>query len=367
MVIQPTFEGDFVFAEEEPFSLVGGGALQPVTLRYALYGRLNARRDNAVLICHALSGSARVGEWWPQMVGPDGFFSSDSWCVIGVNVLGSCYGSSGPRSIQPCTGVPYGNRFPFVAVRDMVRAQSKLLAHLGISRLRVVMGGSIGAMQSLQWAVDFPERVEQCVAIGAAPLGAMGLALNHLQRQAICRDPAWRAGQYTDAEPPVHGLALARAIAMCTYKSSALFSERFARRPNRNGEQPLRSLPDRFDVAGYLDYQGEIFTRRFDANAYLILSKAMDTFDLSVGYASEWEALGRIQAAVHLIGISSDWLFPAEDVRSLAARIKDAGVKARYSELISDHGHDAFLVEMDQLGELIGSEFHKVCTEGERK
>lgn len=366
MSIQPTYEGNFAFAEKTPFALDGGGALQPVTLRYALYGRLNERRDNAILICHALSGSARVGDWWPAMVGPSGWFAPEAWCVIGVNVLGSCYGSTGPRSVHPQTGVPYGIQFPPVTIRDMVRAQAELLAHLGVTRLHGVMGGSIGAMQSLAWAIDFPERVERCVAIGAAPLGAMGLALNHLQRQAICNDPAWRAGQYAEAEPPGKGLALARAIAMCTYKSPALFAERFGRRPNRNGEQPLRSLEDRFDVAGYLDYQGEIFTGRFDANTYLVLSKAMDTFDLGLGYASTLEALRRIQATVHLIGISSDWLFPSQDVRSLAAQMKHAGVKARYSEVISDHGHDAFLVEMDQLAQLMGNDFTS-CVAEERR
>src|SRR5881227_2597750 len=188
--LESTYEGDFTFAYEQP-SQVSGGALQPVMLRYALYGALNERRDNAILVCHALSGSARVADWWPQLFGPTGLFDTARDCVIGVNIIGSCYGSTGPRSINPDTGKPYGGDFPLVTISDMVRAQAQLLEHLGVERLRAVVGGSIGGMQALLWAVDFPARVERCIAIGATPLSALGLALNHLQRQAIRHDPSW--------------------------------------------------------------------------------------------------------------------------------------------------------------------------------
>jgi homoserine O-acetyltransferase len=211
-------------------------------------------------------------------------------------------------------------------------------------------------MQALSWAVDFPERVERCIAIGAAPLSAMGLALNHLQRQAIRNDPAWRGGHYAPDQQPVAGLALARAIAVCSYKSSELFSERFGRRPDRSGEDPQRSPNARYDIAGYLDYQGAIFTRRFDANSYLVLSKAMDTFELVRGdtsTASLETALRNIQARLLLVGISSDWLFPASDVRALAWAARASGVKASYAELNSAHGHDGFLAEAAQLAPLI--------------
>src|SRR5205085_2755927 len=191
----------------------------------------------------------------------------------------------------PRTGRNYGADFPLVTVRDMVQTQARVLDHLGITRLHAVIGGSLGGMQALQWAVDFPERVEHCIAIGTAPLSAMGLALNHLQRQAI------QLGSAADGNSK-DGLALARAIAMCSYKSAALFDERFARQPNRNGENPLRAPNSRFDVAGYLDHQGKKFVQRFDANSYLLLSKAMDTFDLARGYASEADALRRITAEV---------------------------------------------------------------------
>jgi len=235
----------------------------------------------------------------------------------------------------------------------MVRAQAEVLDFLGVRRLHTVIGGSIGGMQALQWAVDFPDRVERCIAIGAARLSSMGLALNHLQRQAIRNDPVWRnAGNDADNQP-LEGLALARAIAVCSYKSPELFTKRFGRNRNRNGEDPCSSLDDRYDVAGYLDYQGASFTNRFDANSYLVLSKAMDTFDLARGYESEAVALRRIQARVLLVGISSDWLFPAADMLNLAERMQWAGVDACYQELESSHGHDGFLAEAHLLAPLI--------------
>jgi len=357
----PTVEGDFQFAEEAPFSLTSGGSLSPVTLHYAIYGSLNARRDNAVLVCHALSGSARVADWWPDLFGAGRPVDLETFCVIGINVLGSCYGSTGPGTIPPGQQIPYNARFPVVSIGDMVRAEAQLIDFLGIRKLRAVLGGSIGGMQALQWAVDFPDRVSQCVAIGAAPLSAMGLAWNHLQRQAICSDPAWRGGNYPNSDPPRRGLALARALAMCTYKSPELFAGRFDRRPNRNGERPGESMEARFDIAGYLDYQGEIFTRRFDANSYLVLSKAMDTFDLRLGHSSQEAALERVTAPVHLIGISSDCLFSPESVKVLARQLAGSGVKIVYSELVSNHGHDAFLVEFDQLNRLIAPDFQENC------
>jgi homoserine O-acetyltransferase len=352
--LSPTVEADYTFARDEPFKLAGGGQLQPVTLRYALYGKLNRARDNAILVCHALSGSARVGDWWPQLFGADSLFDTTRYCVVGVNIIGSCYGSTGPASANPQRpGENYGGEFPLITITDIVRAQARLLDYLGIERLYGVIGGSIGGMQALRWAVDFPGRVETCVAIGAAPLSAMGLALNHLQRHAIRNDPAWLEGGYPPAAPPANGLALARAIAMCSYKSAALFDERFSRRPDRSGEDPHAAILGRFDIAGYLDYQGSIFARRFDANSYLVISKAMDNFELARGYESEAEALGRISARLLLVGISSDWLFPARDVRALAERAQAAGVDASYAELASSHGHDGFLADAEHLAPIV--------------
>ncbi len=361
--LQPTREGDLTFASDAPFRLESGGALQPVTIRYAVYGELNAARDNAVLVCHALSGSARAADWWPEMFtalplnptpglnGAPAVFDLSRDCVICVNILGSCYGSTGPTSINPATGEPYGPDFPVVSVRDIVRTQSYLLDDLGIQHLRTVIGASIGGMQALQWAVDYPDRVGHCIAIGTAPLSAMGLALNHLQRRTILLDSDFEGGRYP--QQPEKGLALARAIAMCSYKSAELFGERYARKANRNGEDPLRSLHERFDVAGYLDYQGEKFVQRFDANSYLTITKLMDTFDLARGYASEEEALRRIRSHVSLIGISSDWLFPPEDVRALAERIQAVGVECDYTEFESAHGHDGFLAEVNAIAAVV--------------
>lgn len=353
-IVEPTIEADYTFARDLPFELATGGHLQPVTLRYALYGELNEARDNAILVCHALSGSARVADWWPQLFAASSLFDTRRYCVIGINVIGSCYGSTGPSSLNPGNGSEtYGGDFPVVTIADMVRAQALLLDELGVERLACVVGGSIGGMQALRWAVDFPERVERCIGIGVAPLSAMGLALNHLQRQAIRNDPLWREGRYSWDAQPAKGLALARGLAMCTYKSAELFDERFARRPDRSGEDPHALMTGRFDVAGYLDYQGASFTARFDANSYLVISKAMDNFDLARGYESEEAALGRISARLLLIGISSDWLFPASDVRALSVRASAAGVDATYRELVSPHGHDGFLADAALLAPLI--------------
>lgn len=364
---QPAREGDLTLLDGAPFRLDSGLTLQPVSIRYAVYGELNEQRDNAVLVCHALSGSARVSDWWPEMfcntgLDPEGtrsgIFDLSRDCVICTNILGSCYGSTGPASVDAATGKPFGPDFPLVTIRDIVRAQVHVLDALGIERLRTVIGASIGGMQALQWAVDYPERVEHGIAIGCAALSAMGLALNHLQRKVIQLDPDFKGGRYPADKQPSRGLGLARAIGMISYKSSDLFDERFARNPNRNGEDPSHSLGGRYDVAGYLDHQGEKFVRRFDANSYLIISKAMDTFELGRGYASEVDALARIKAHVSLVGISSDWLFPVHDVRDLARRIEAAGVQCDYTEFESSHGHDGFLAEMDAVAEVVNRRFH---------
>jgi homoserine O-acetyltransferase len=349
----PAYEGDLWLTEQQPFTLVSGERLPALKVRYALYGSLNCLRDNALLVCHALSGTARAGDWWPQLFDEEGIFDLARDCVVCVNVIGSCYGSTGPRDVNPATGELYGAAFPLVTVRDWVRAQAAVLDHLGIEKLRAVIGGSIGGMQALQWAVDFPERVERCLAVGAAPLTALGLALNHLQRQAIFNDQQWQDGRYDAAQPPNAGLAQARAIAMCSYKSEELFQERYGRQPNRNGEDPHRGLTERYDIGGYLDYQGALFTRRFDAASYVAITKAMDNFDLGRGFEAEVTALRRIQARVFLVGISSDWLFPSAEVKALSERMRQAGVEVEYAELLTAHGHDGFLAEADALARLL--------------
>lgn len=353
---EPTYEGDFVLNEVLP--LESGEVLVKPTLHYAVYGRLNAARDNAVLVCHALSGSAEVAQWWPQLFLPGGLLNLERDCVIGINIFGSCYGSTGPSTIDPETGKLYGPTFPLINIRDIVRAQVKLMDSLGIEKLKLVIGASIGGMQVLEWAIQFPERVARAISIGVAPLGAMGLGLNHLQRQAIMLDPAWKGGYYEPDKPPTGGLALARSLGIISYKSVPLFEQRFNRKPNRDGdENPWISTSagqnGRFDIAGYLDYQGERFISRFDPNSYISLTRTMDIFDPIRAHVSPYEAYSRITAHLTLVGISTDWLFPPEDVRSLAAIIKAAGARCDYREMASVHGHDAFLVEPEQLVKLL--------------
>ncbi|HEU5457717.1 MAG TPA: homoserine O-acetyltransferase [Terracidiphilus sp.] len=358
LLVEPTYEGDFVL--EGNFVLESGAVLASPTLHYAVYGRLNAARDNAVLVCHALSGSALVGSWWPEVFAPGAVLSLEHDFVICINLLGSCYGSTGPGSVNPETGLVYGPDFPLVSIRDNVRAQAQLLDSLGIRRLRLVLGGSIGGMQALEWAIHDPERVQRALVIAVAPLNAMGLALNHLQRKAIQNDPDWDGGYYLPQRMPKTGLALARQIAMLSYKSPELFEERYARNPNRNGEDPLQPDPlaggligGRFDIAGYLDHQGDRFVDRFDANAYLAILRTMDTWDPLRGGQTKEEVFGRIRSQLVFVGISSDWLFPAECVRAFVETIRSAGAKADYREMTSLHGHDAFLAEQAELVRLL--------------
>jgi homoserine O-acetyltransferase len=352
----PTYEGDLVL--DGDLLLECGRILARPVLHYALYGKLNAARDNAVLVCHALSGSALAGAWWPGLF--DGIVDLGRDCAICVNLLGSCYGSTGPGSVDAETGEVFGPEFPLVSIGDNVRAQARLLDSLGIEKLRLAIGGSIGGMQALDWSILYPERVERAVVIAVAPLGAMGLALNHLQRQAIVGDPDWREGRYPIARQPRRGLAQARQIAMLSYKSPQLFEARFGRNPNRNGEDPWALGDDggglaggRFDVAGFLDYQGERFLDRFDANSYLAILRTMDTWDPVRRFRDAGEAFGRIRARVTFVGISSDALFPAGDVERLAHAVRSAGANAVYREMVSDHGHDAFLAEQRELVRLL--------------
>jgi homoserine O-acetyltransferase len=349
-------QGSFTFAEKEGFPLESGGTLRPVTIRYAQYGEPNAKGDNVVLVCHALSGSAKVDDWWPELFAEGGLLDLEKYCVIGTNILGSCYGSTGPNSIHADTGKAYGADFPLITVSDIVRAQARVLDHLGVKKLKLVIGASIGGMQALQWAIDFPERVEEAIVIGTAPLGALGLALNHIQRQAIRLDPRFNNGGYTPDTEPAGGISLARQIAMLSYKSAELFDHRYGRKLNRNGEDPWKHHAARFDIGGYLDHQGEKFVQRFDANSYISITRTMDTFDPVRKYGSAREAYGRIKARVKLVGISSDWLFPPEDVRRLAAEMHAQGVKCDYREIVSAHGHDAFLAEPEKLLEVLSDD-----------
>ena len=301
-----------------------------------MYGEPRADGSNVVLVCHALTGSSRVLDWWGGLAGPGKLLDTRTLAIVGVNALGSCYGSTGPTSLAP-DGRPYGDRFPLVTVADMVRAQREALAQLGLRRFAAVVGGSLGGMQAIAWAFEAPAQVERVIAIGAYDhFAAMGIALNAVAREAI-----------RIARTPAEGIALARKIAMLTYKSEPLLAERYGRKPDRGGGDPAKNASDRYDVEGYLDHQGAIFAARMDPNAYLTLTRAMDLFE------TRDETLSQPFPQFTFAGISSDWLFLPQYVRAAAERFARAGADSTYVELQSDHGHDAFLAEPERLRSLL--------------
>ncbi len=340
-------------------ALDDGTVLAPVTLAYETWGQLNAQGDNALLLCHALTGDAHARDdaapddpragWWNPMVGPGRVFDTSRFFVVCSNVLGSCYGSTGPTSPHPLDGQPYRLRFPLVSVGDMVRAQHALLERLGVRRLAAVAGGSLGGLQALEWALAFPDFVERAIVIAASPrLSAQPLAIDVIARQAIMGDPAWQNGNYEIGSGPSVGLNIARMLGMLTYTSAEGLEERFGRRLATR-PSPWPAFGPRLDLETYFLYQGEKLVRRFDANSYLYLSSAMDRYDAAEGRGSDAEAFARVRAVVLAVGIDSDWLYPARHVRELAEGIAAAGGRARYVEMHSPHGHDAFLKDWEQL------------------
>jgi len=341
-----------------------GGQLSPVTVAYETWGSLNAAGDNAVLIAHALTGSSHAHDakrpddtkvaWWNPLIGPGRFFDTSRYFVICSNIVGSCYGSTGPSSIDPDTGRPYGIRFPVITIHDMVEAQRRLIEHLGVRQLAMVAGGSLGGQQALEWAVAYPELVQKAIVVAAtAWLTAQAIAFSEVQRQAILADPRWQGGDYLPGQGPEAGLAIARMLAMITYQSEEGMELRFARETARQSDIVAPSghtdFGKRFDVEGYLYYQGQSLVKRFDANSYLYISRAMDLYDVSEGYPSLEAALRRVRSKTLFIGIRSDFLFPAARVRWLAEQVRAAGGDASYVELDSPHGHDAFLKEWKQM------------------
>jgi homoserine O-acetyltransferase len=327
------------------FELECGRTLPEASLRYARFGEPNQDCSNVTLVCHALSGSARIDQWWPDLLAQ--LFDLERECIICFNLIGSCYGSTSAASIDPETGCPYGGHFPQITVRDWVRSEKLALEQLSITHIRCAIGPSLGGMQAIQWAVEYPDWVDRIVVMGATPLNALGIGLNHIQREVIKLDPEWRGGDYYDGPGPRTGLAQARAIAMTTYKSSELFHARHGRRSDRKGEAPWKSEHGRFDISGYLEYQGEIFWKRFDANAYLCVTRAMELFDPQRDWDGKaWE---RVRAKGLLFGISSDVLFPANEVGAMCAEACTAGADWRYICVESSHGHDSFLAEPEKL------------------
>lgn len=355
----------FTFAETEPFPLDSGASLGPVTLTYETYGRLNAARTNAILITHALSGSANAAGthtadgakpgWWDDCIGPGKAFDTDTFFVICSNVLGGCSGSTGPAQVDPATERPYGMRFPVVTIGDMVRAQVRLINHLGIEQLLCVAGGSMGGMQALEWAVHHPQRLKAAIPIATtAHHSPMLIALSEVGRQAIYADPAWNNGDYYDAAlKPDAGLAVARMVGHITYLSEASMQQKFGRRLQDQVRYGYEFRSE-FQVESYLKYKGDNFTRRFDANSYLYVTKAMDYFDLS-GETGSVAAAFANSAHVRFLVLSftSDWLYPSYHSKALVSALTAAGADVTYLDVQSSWGHDAFLLEVGTMTKLL--------------
>ncbi|HEU5077838.1 MAG TPA: homoserine O-acetyltransferase [Opitutaceae bacterium] len=367
----------FDFVSNETFVFDSGQSLPGFTLRYETYGRLNAAGDNAILICHALSGdhhcagiyslNDRKPGWWNNLIGPGKAVDTNRFFVICSNCLGGCQGSTGPSSINPTTGAPFGISFPFVTIRDMVRAQKRLLDHLGLTSLYAVIGGSMGGMQVLQWGIDHPSYVKRMLAMATtARESAQGIGFNEVGRQAIMQDPLWNKGNYAKNGGPKVGLAIARMMAHITYVSDASMDKKFGRRqvgrstlvdpgaPKDPTQSPKSYTFDvQFEVESYLRYQGESFINRFDANSYLYITRAIDHFDLAQTAGSLEQAFAPVEATTLVVGFTSDWLFPPEQNRRIALALMRAGKRASYAELATDLGHDSFLLESEELYALV--------------
>jgi homoserine O-acetyltransferase len=375
------------FTSAEPFPCDDGATLPGFTLRYETYGRLNPAGTNAVLVCHALSGdhhcagihslSDRKPGWWNNLIGPGKALDTNRHFVVCANVLGGCQGSTGPLSVNPATGRPYGVTFPAVTIRDMVRAQKRLLDHLGVKKLRGVVGGSMGGMQALQLAIEYPDFCDKILAMATtAREGAQAIAFNEVGRQAILQDPEWNQGDYPRGGGPRVGLAIARMMAHITYLSDASMDRKFGRREVRaafaraavpaNADlqlvpaetpaapKPASAFDVEFEVQSYLRYQGQSFINRFDANTYLYITRAIDRFDLASSYGGSLEkAFAPVKADTLVVGFTSDWLFPPDQNREIVLALQRAGKPASYAELSTDLGHDSFLLESPELYALV--------------
>lgn len=348
-----------VASPENPLHLQRGGCLTDITVAYETYGQLADARNNAILVTHALTGDSHPAAhdqydekgWWEALIGPGRPLDTERFFVICANVLGGCQGTTGPASPDPVTGKPYGMRFPEITIGDMVQVQKRLLEVLGIHHLALVIGGSMGGMQALEWAVNYPGFIDGAVVIAAPGYSApQAIAYNRVGRQAVMLDPAWQNGDYYDCARPERGLAAARALGMITYQSEMSMAYKFGRR-TRNGQ---------FEIENYLDYQGESIVKRFDANSYLYLLRAIDLFDISDGYGSYEAALARIDARVLLIGVNSDILYPAYQQEELAETMRRAGVRTDLAVIDSPHGHDGFLLDFHLLRPILTRFINKV-------
>ena len=354
------------FPNDRPVALDSGKTLQQVTIAYETWGELNSDKSNAILLCHAwtgdshAAGSAQDGQptpgWWDGLVGSGCAIDTDKYFVVCTNSLGGCQGSTGPASPHPTDGKPYGSRFPVITVRDMVRAQVRVSDMLGINVWHSVIGGSMGGMQVLEWGVTFPHRVRTLVPIATClQATAQQIAWGAIGRRSIRLDPKWRGGDYYDAaigDGPWQGLAIARMVAQVTFRSDNVFTDRFGRElADTNADYNGLGLWDKFEVENYLDHHGDKLIRRFDTNSYLIIGKAMDLHDVARGRGSLQTAASRISAPVLSMGISSDILYPTYQQKQIRDIISETGGSCEYVEIDSPHGHDAFLINLDQVGQ----------------
>jgi homoserine O-acetyltransferase/O-succinyltransferase len=356
-----------LYTEAEPFHFECGEKLGPIDVAFETYGELNSEGTNCVLVCHALTGSSHAGfynsaedkipGWWDGIIGPGKALDTGKYFVVCSNILSGCYGTTGPATMNPATMREYGTSFPTTTIRDMVRVQKRLLDWLGVEKLQLVIGGSMGGMQVLEWIVSFPDFVERAVPIATgASHTAWGIALNEVARQAILNDPAYANGNYYSSGQPSRGLALARMMAMISYRSPESFTLRFQRDRMQDGDDADFFNPRNiFQVESYLHYQGVKLVERFDANTYIYITKAMDLHDVARGRGELSDALASVKAKTLCVGISSDALYPAQDQRGLAELIPGA----HYAEIQSIHGHDAFLIEFDQVNRLLRSFVHE--------
>jgi homoserine O-acetyltransferase len=352
-----------IYHVSEPFKLESGQILPEIDISYEIYGKMNKDKTNIILICHALTGdahaagyydNARKPGWWDIVIGPHKALDTERYCIICSNVLGGCAGTTGPASINPKTGREYATTFPVITIGDMVRAQRRLLRHLQVHQLCAVVGGSMGGMQALDWAVRYPEMVKKLILLATTARSTpQQIAFNAIGRRAIQGDSNWNNGEYYGKARPDKGLSVARMIGHITYLSDRSMEEKFGREV-KNKEQEPYALNADFQVESYLDYQGDRFCERFDPNSYLYITKALDLFDLTKN-GSLVEGLASIIARTLAIGISSDWLYPPSQVQEIVAAIRMSGTEAEYSEITSRYGHDAFLLEGGQLDYLISS------------
>ncbi|WP_157235437.1 MULTISPECIES: homoserine O-acetyltransferase MetX [Methylosinus] len=343
------------FPPDQPLLTDGGGCVAPLTIAYQTYGELNAERSNAILLCHALTGDQHAANvhpltgkpgWWDVMVGPGKPFDTERYFIVSSNVVGGCLGTSGPSSIDPTTGRPYGLDFPVVTIRDMVRAQAMLIDHLGIDQLFCVAGGSMGGMQVLQWAASYPERVFSAMPIATAPKhSSQNIAFHEVGRQAVMADPDWRGGRYLEqGVRPEKGLAVARMAAHITYLSEPALQRKFGRKL-QDRAAPTFSFDADFQIENYLRHQGMAFVDRFDANSYLYVTRACDYFDLAADYGGSLaQAFKGTKTRFCVVSFNTDWLYPTSASRAIVHALNAGGASVSFVEIDSDKGHDAFLV-----------------------